>query len=237
MLEVRDLQLSFSGVRALQGAHLTAHEGAITALIGPNGAGKTTAFNCIARVQRADGGSIHFDGEDLLKRHPAELVELGIGRTFQHSSLFESLDVRGNLQVGEHAGRRRHATSSRTIGLDEIIDLLELGEILSRSVESLPLGTQKRVELGRALLAQPRLLMLDEPAGGLTHGEVADLRDLLMTLNETLGISILLVEHHMEMIMSMSNHVVVLSGGRTIAAGSPSDVQADPEVGRVYLGA
>jgi branched-chain amino acid transport system ATP-binding protein len=240
MLQAEGLRLSFSGVHALQGAEITAAEGSITALIGPNGAGKTTAFNCISRIQHLDAGSIRLDGEDLLARGPADLVELGVARTFQHVSLFGSLDVRDNLRVGEHAGRRRRhdRDGARTAwSTEDLVGLLGLGDDLSRDVATLPLGTQKRVELARALAAAPRLLMLDEPAGGLPHEEVMAMRDLLRDLNQQLHVTVLVVEHHMEMVMSLSDHVVVMATGRTIAAGPPAVVRDDAEVGRVYLGA
>lgn len=240
MLVVDDLRLSFSGVQALQGAEFQVERGSITALIGPNGAGKTTAFNCIGRIQRIDAGSIKLDGEDLLRHGPADLIGLGVARTFQHVSLFGSMNVRDNLRVGEHAGRRRRdheSAAPASWSLDDVIDLLDLGTDLSREVTTLPLGTQKRVELGRALAAAPQLLMLDEPAGGLPHTEVMEMRDLLRRLNRELQVTVLVVEHHMEMVMSLSDHVVVMATGRTIAAGTPASIQTDAEVGRVYLGA
>lgn len=238
MLLVEDLRLAFSGVHALQGAEISAQRGSITGLIGPNGAGKTTAFNCVSRIQDVDSGTISLEGENLLGHGPSDLVRLGVARTFQHVSLFESLNVRDNLRVGEHASRHHRGDADRRAwSLDDVIQLLDLGDELGRDVGALPLGTQKRVELGRALAAAPRLLMLDEPAGGLTHDEVIQMRDLLRALNQDLGVTVLVVEHHMEMVMSLCDHIVVLATGKTIASGPPATIQADAEVGRVYLGA
>ncbi|WPB87873.1 ABC transporter ATP-binding protein [Streptomyces malaysiensis] len=233
LLEVDDLHVSFAGVHALQGASFAVDPGTVTALIGPNGAGKTTAFNCISRVVAPGSGSICFDGTDLLRKRPSELVRLGIARTFQHAALFESLDVLDNIRVGAEAGRAKGSASL----VGDVLDLLGLADHARADVSSLPLGSRKRVELARALASRPSLLLLDEPAGGLTHQEVMEIRDVLLSIRRELGMAILIVEHHMAMIMSMSDHVVVLAGGRQISSGTPEEIRNDPEVIKVYLGA
>lgn len=238
MLDVRGLSVSFSGVHALQSADFSVATGSVTALIGPNGAGKTTAFNCISRIQEFDSGTIRLAGDDLRDRSAADLVSLGVARTFQHSALFRSMTVRDNLRIGERAGAtRRRAEQATSWSLDDVVDWLGIGDELDRNVGSLSLGTQKRVELGRALATRPRFLMLDEPAGGLIHEDVVRLSTLLRDLRTHFDVTVLIVEHNMAMVMTLSDHVVVLSAGRTIAAGPPDEVRADREVQRVYLGA
>jgi branched-chain amino acid transport system ATP-binding protein len=248
-MRVTDVEMRFGGIVALAGVSFEVGQREICGLIGPNGSGKTTLFNCISGIYRCTRGGIVFDGVPVTSLPRHRMVGLGIGRTFQNVALFRSMTVRQNMLVGAHTSGRtgyianalrlpavRAEEAVATKRANELIELLDLGRVANTVVSGLPFGWQKRVELGRALISAPKLLLLDEPAGGLNHGEVDELGGLILRLRQHFDMSILLVEHHMSLVMRVSDKVVALEFGRKIADGTPDEVRSHPEVIRAYLG-
>jgi branched-chain amino acid transport system ATP-binding protein len=229
LLEVDSVTKRFGGIVALESVSFGAEAGEIVGLIGPNGAGKTTAFNVITRLYTPDEGEVRFDGTSLLRTPPSGVVELGIARTFQNVELFRGMSVLDNVRVGAHARRGEQSP-------EEVLRYVGLDALRHRSAAGLSFGTQKRVELARALASGPRLLLLDEPAGGLGHEEVDALGRFLRGLRRDFELTVLLVEHHMGLVMGVADRVHVLDFGRTIAEGTPGVVQAHPAVIEAYLG-
>jgi len=250
VLSVEGVTLSFGGIAALTEVSFEVGERELFAIIGPNGAGKTSIFNCLNGVYRPERGTIRFAGQSLIGRRPVAIARLGMARTFQNLGLFSNLTVLENLLLGRHHllrtgflagalwwGKARREELAERARSEEIIELLELEPYRFEAVARLPYGVRKRVEVGRALAMEPRLLLLDEPVAGMNLEETEDMARYIREINEELGVTMILVEHDMHMVMDLADRVMAMDFGRVLKIGTPAEVQADTEVVKAYLGA
>jgi branched-chain amino acid transport system ATP-binding protein len=249
LLRIRGVTVRFGAIVALNEVSFEVNRGEILGLIGPNGAGKTTLFNCLSRLSPCECGTIELEGRSLLSVPRHDIAQVGIGRTFQHVALFDTMSVLQNVMVGNHVrGRGGFVADALRLGFlvrserhardqaRELLERMELSAIADVPAGLLPFAIKKRVELARALACKPKLLLLDEPAGGLNHEEVGRLGDLIRTIRTSFGVTVLMVEHHLNFVMRVSDRVVALDFGKVLAQGSPAEMQRHPEVIRAYLG-
>lgn len=249
ILEARDLQLSFGGTQALRGVSLEIYEGEILAIIGPNGAGKTSLLNCINGFYRPQHGTITFEGRNLLKTPRHKIPALGISRTFQNIALYTGLSTVDNLMAARHIHMKQSMVSSAAYWLgalkeevkhrqvvEEIIEFLEIERIRKATVGALPYGLRKRVEMGRALALEPKVLLLDEPMAGMNVEEKEDMARFILDIHELQAVTLVLIEHDMGLVMDIADRIIVLDFGEKIAEGTPEEVAADPVVVKAYLG-
>lgn len=249
LLEAKDLTLRFGGATTLNAVSFDVQEGELFAIIGPNGAGKTSTFNCISGVYRPQEGEITMSGENLLGLAPDEVARRGVARTFQNVELFDNLSVLDNLLLGRHQltdyswpeamwwfGRSRKQELAARRAVEELIEFLDLASVRNLPVGILPYGIKKRIELGRALAMEPKLLLLDEPVAGMNSEETEDMARFILDVRTELGTSMIMVEHDMRLVMDLADRVMVIDFGKRIALGTPEEVQADPAVIAAYLG-
>ena len=249
LLSVRDLRLSFGGTVAIDGVSFEVHAGELFSIIGPNGAGKTSIFNCISAVYEPQQGAISFLGHDLLKQSPHQVAELGVARMFQNIELFDNLTVLENLMLGRHLhldysiwhslvyrGRAKRVELHNRRIVEDIIDFLEIEPYRKSPVGMLPYGIKKRVELGRALAMEPKLLLLDEPVAGMNVEETEDMARFILDIRAELGVAMIMVEHDMGLVMDLADRILAVDFGQPLALGTPREVQSHPDVIKAYLG-
>lgn len=249
LLRVQEITVRFGGIIALDCVSFDVPRNKVCGLIGPNGAGKTTLFNCLSRLYQYQSGDLLFDGQSITQTPVHHMSELGIGRTFQNLAMFNTMTVRQNILIGAHARSKQgfisnmlktpasRAEEKKLVSdANDLLERLKLADYADRAVGDLPFGIQKRVEFARALASQPKMLLLDEPAAGLNHTELTDLAHFIRSVRDDMGITVLLVEHHMNLVMDVSDWIVVLNFGKKIAEGTPKEIQSNPEVIRAYLG-